>query len=160
MDEKFIIEEWEKKYLPDVAELWKRMISYCYLTEQNFEITEDCEIRYLRYLESIYIDNLTKIIIARDDCSILGFMIGEISIRPPVIVKGHLGIIGDYWTNKLYLSRDSQQEVKNELFLNILEWFTLKKVERIRMEVSTMMDDDRQLWESLGFQSNKWVMYK
>ena len=156
----FIIEQSKKEYLPDIAALWRKMISYYYLVEQNFNITEDCEERYLKYLESINIDTLTRILIARDSDIILGFMIGKISLRPPVIVKGHIGIIEDYWVNRLYLDRDFQQEIKKKIFLNLNKWFDTKKVERIRLEISTQLDKDKELWESFGFVSNKWVMFK
>ncbi len=160
MNPEYIVEQADKKYLTDIAALWRKMISYYYLVERNFNITEDCEKRYLKYLESIYIDSLTRILIARDNDVILGFMIGEISLRPPVIVKGYIGIIEDYWVNRLYLSRDSQMKIKKKIFFNIKKWFDTKKVERIRLEISTQLDEDKELWESLGFISNKWVMFK
>ena len=93
------IEESKKEHLASIASLWKRMINYYYSIERNFTLTEDSEERYLRYIVTIHDDNLTKIIISRKDDTILGFMIGTISLRPPVIVNGHIGIIEDYLVN-------------------------------------------------------------
>ena len=109
---------------------------------------------------SIHDDNLTKIIISRKDDTILGFIIGKISLRPPVIVKGHIGIIEDYWVNRLYLDKNTQKKVKEEIFLYIKKWFEGKMTERIRLEISIKSEEEKLFWEGLGFKSNKWVMYK
>ncbi len=154
------IEESKKEHLASIASLWKRMINYYYSIERNFTLTEDSEERYLRYIVTIHDDNLTKIIISRKDDTILGFMIEKISLRPPVIVKGHIGIIEDYWVNRLYLDKNTQKKVKEEIFLYIKKWFEGKMTERIRLEISIKSEEEKLFWEGLGFKSNKWVMYK
>lgn len=156
----YIIEECQQDDLPQIAELWNKMISFYYILEKNFVVTEDSKERYLNYLNSIIDDNLTKILVAKSNLEIRGFIIAKISIRPPVIVKGHMGYIEDYWVNRLTLNCDAQQQVKKDIYLSVDKWFKEKNVQRIRLEISTRMEDEQFFWQKLGFELYKSVMYK
>jgi hypothetical protein len=156
----YVIKEASQDQVASIASLWKRMISYYYFIEKNFVITDDAQERYYAYLESIINDSLIKVMTASMDNKLVGFMIGKIDIRPPVIVKGYIGIVEDYWANRLYLNRIEQNEVKKAIFEKMNNWFQEKNVGRVRLEVSTQIEDDKLMWEGKGFRSYKWVMFK
>ncbi len=147
----------------DILSLWRELIDYHIAIDSYFEMNEDAEIHFEKYLKTHIeqqeesIANSKMLYVAENTTShaIVGFIMGSINSYPPVFKLKHYGCISDICVTESYRTR----KIGEKLVIEAKKWYKEREIQRIQMHAATGNPVSRSFWKKMGFNPIMEQMY-
>lgn len=134
--------------IPAIMELWQDLMAFHQPLNIFFELCSDAKEKFQTYLQS-NIQNTEKahIFVADGNNQIVGYMMGVIINTAPVFKISQIGEIMD-----AFVAIDfRRQNIGENLFNALKNWFQIKKVDRVDVNIAAGNPLSSQFWTKMGF---------
>lgn len=145
--------------LDSIADLWLNMMEFYEMIEKDVRYYKDSKERYLHFLKSIDSSPDYNLLSAKKDNRSLGYIIGSILHRPPVIIPGYMGKIIDFWILS-EIKGDARYNICKCLLDEIGDWYKKRGILKYSIELSVNNTVDNLLLKKNGMECIKKVYIK
>ncbi|MBU0460899.1 MAG: GNAT family N-acetyltransferase [Nanoarchaeota archaeon] len=121
--ESFIIRDATKKDVETLADYCLALLEYHYELDPDYKPNNKAREAYFSYLTKSIKSNDKKILIAEVENKVIGFALGEIQNKPPVLALGKYGFISDVYVVDSYRKKGISKQLISKLYL----WFEKKR---------------------------------
>jgi len=137
--------------------LWESLMQFHIELDESFVTCQHASEIWKEFVSNNIQNPDNKVVlIAKNEGNVVGYIMGEISERPPVYEKK---IIGNIWD--IYVSEESRgKKVGKGLYDMIEAWFKVRNVKRIELNVATSNPQALEFWKNMGFDSYMAVEFK
>ena len=140
--------------LPEVVALWQEHQEFHAQCDPYFERSSNPNPGFLNFLQED-LDNL-GLFVAQVETRIVGFILGEITSRPPCFASIEYGIIND-----LAVTAEWRRKGIGKLLVEKgMNWFTEKGIHRIEARVLMSNSLASNFWHKAGFDPYMETVYK
>jgi ribosomal protein S18 acetylase RimI-like enzyme len=117
--------------------------------DPRFVVTPDGEQRYVRQIQDKMHARDARVLVAeaQPDKTVIGYLTGEILVRPPIALPGPYGFISDICVEEGWWHNG----VGRTLFEEMQRWFVARKVTSIELYVAEANPHATAFWQAMGF---------
>lgn len=135
------------KDIPIIVKLAIDLVKYHEKFDKYFEPVKNVKSVYSKYFKNCIYSTKKKLLVALDEDRIIGYALGEISVRSPVFKKNKIGIINDMLIIKEY----RRKKIANSFLKELFDWFNSKKIKNIELTVHSNNPNAISAWKKYGF---------
>ena len=131
-----------------VGALWLELMAYHRALDPRFTIAPDGEQRYIRHAVDMMRSRDGRVLVAEsiDGGRVVGYIMGEIQVRPPIALPGRYGFISDICVEAAW----RRQGVGRALFEEMYRWFVARKASAIELYIAVANPAATRFWEAMG----------
>jgi ribosomal protein S18 acetylase RimI-like enzyme len=138
-----------ESHIPAIISLWQEFIDYHRDIEPVYARTEDGAAKFEEYLRRLMASEDAQVLVALDKGEAVAYSIAQVSRRPPMILQTRFGFISDLGVRSGY----RRKGVGEQMLSKILEWFELKRIRRIELQVLSGNRAAVSFWTKHGFET-------
>lgn len=136
--------------IEQIVELWKELVSF----HKNFgeywaiDRTKNTENVFREWAKKRIEGKDSTILVTADENKIVGFLLGFIKKRPPVLKVKKVAYISDCVVYKEYRKKGITREMVKEF----IKWAKKKKVKWVELQTSSKNEIGIKAWKKIGFE--------
>ena len=130
-----------------IAKLWSEYFDHHTSYDESYKRTATSEEEIDRYFAKAVNDSNTFLFIAENDSHIVGFILAEISKKPPCFVDRKYGFISDIAVTQDYRGRG----IGKNLLRFAVDWFKSEKINAIETKVLMSNKSSTSFWNKTAF---------
>jgi|SRR5581483_11729247 ribosomal protein S18 acetylase RimI-like enzyme len=145
----FIIREARSSDRVKIGALWRELMALHRSLDPRFVVTPDGEQKYLRHIQDILHSRDARVLVAEERAgkTVIGYLTGEILVRPPIALPGPYGFVSDICIQEAW----RQHGVGRALFEEMRRWFVARKVKSIELYIAEANPMAAAFWQAMGF---------
>jgi len=134
-----------------VGAMWRELMAMHQSLDARFIVAPDGEARYIRHAQEMTRSRDSRVLIAEDidTGKPIGYVIGEVQMRPPMALPGAYGFISDIFVSEAW----RQNGVGSALFEQMRAWFITRRCRAIELYIAEANPDSTAFWEAMGLTS-------
>ncbi len=134
-----------------VGAMWRELMALHQSLDARFIVAPDGESRYIRHAQEMTRSRDSRVLIAEDSINSkpIGYVIGEVQMRPPMALPGAYGFISDIFVIEAW----RQNGVGSALFEQMRAWFITRRCRAIELYIAEANLDSTAFWEAMGLTS-------
>ena len=146
----------EQGHIPQIMELWRRLMLYHADFDPWCELLENAEQQYSEFIAKAIEDDRSLFLLAVEDDKTVGYIYGNIRENPPVIREYRQFYLEDMFVRPEYRGRG----IGKILLDKTIEWVKAKNIEKIQLDVHLKNPRGYNFWKECGFQEECCLMFK
>lgn len=147
MNPTFVIRETRRGDLSAIVSLWREMMDVHAGLDERFRFVADAEAEFARHARRMQKSACSRIFVADLGGAVIGYVLAETQIRPPIYPAGRYGFISDLCVAERYRRRGAGRA----LVERALAWLRSEEVNAVELLAAERNPDAIAFWESLGF---------
>lgn len=146
---KILIEPCPPDDIDTLAMLWMRMMEEHRAFEPRLRLSDLAESAYKNYLSIHIRSQRSRVLVARDDAEIVGFICGYIAQNLPMFLPSEFGYISD-----LYVSPAKRGTGLGKKLVEAMHgWFAERKIACTQLQVYRANCQGREFWNRMGYEA-------
>jgi ribosomal protein S18 acetylase RimI-like enzyme len=142
--------------IPRLVQLWNELMDHHAEIDQYFQKSDVGPANFERFVSNMLLLDDSRVLVAMDDGSVVGYCIGQLMTRPPVFKREVHGFI----TDMTVTSSCRRQGVGTRLLAAMMEWFDTKHIDRVELNVVPGNAAGVSFWRKQGFGDYMHVLYR
>jgi len=142
-----IVRKAKIKDVKEISSLHYFLMKYHRKIDKYYSFKKNCKAIYSKYIRKLIRSKNALVVVAVVNKKIVGYMLGKIEKRPPVLKVGKFGHLNDAFVLKKYRN----QGIGKRLTEEFMQWFKSKKIKIVELEVDVRNKIGLKAWGSLGF---------
>ena len=130
-----------------IIDLWQEMMDLHIQRSELYEIKSDARQIYAHYLKEVLKNHESIIIVYEIENEIIGYLMAEESLNPPVYKETRIGLIVEICVKESHRN----QGIGGELLSKIEKWFLNKDITRIECVISDFNEISKGFWFKNGY---------
>jgi len=133
--------------LARLAELWKELVEYHLAIDDFFQSVPDGHLNYLQFLSRYLNEKNGVVMVAEVNGKVIGFCLARLADTPPPMQSRACGEILDAVVAVDY----RRQGIGEQLIAAVKQWFTVRDVTRLHVNVMSHNPIGVAFWRKMGF---------
>jgi ribosomal protein S18 acetylase RimI-like enzyme len=138
-----------ESHIPAIIGLWQEFIDYHRDIEPVYARTEDAAAKFEEHIRRLMASEDSQVLVALDGGEAVAYSIAQVCRRPPMILQTQFGFISDLGVRSDY----RRKRVGEQMLNKILEWFELRRIRRIELQVLSHNQAAVSFWIKHGFET-------
>lgn len=133
--------------LDAIESLWREMVDFHIIIDDYFTTAPEADANHRGYMTGLIQDETKRIFVAEDGSEILGYLMAEINVYPPIYLHqtyGHIGAI-------LVTASARRMGIGRLLLAAALDWFRQQGLQRVECAVAVENSVSQEFWKGAGF---------
>lgn len=148
------IREASRKDVKQINSLNQQLNEYHLKFDDYYKLRPNLEDITTKYFENIITSEDSILLVAEDNKSVVGYIVGKVGVRPPVYEVDKRGLLSEMYVLEKYRGRG----VGRELTERMISWFKERSIKYVELSVDRRNDLGYNVWKSLGFETWQLVM--
>jgi GNAT superfamily N-acetyltransferase len=131
--------------------MWRELMAYHRALDARFVVAPDGEEKYVRHVQEMIRSRDARVLVAEETVGsmLIGYVMGEIQVRPPMALPGTYGFVSDIYV------RDAWREhgVGTALVEELKRWFLLRKATAMELYIAEANPAATEFWKAMGMTS-------
>lgn len=149
------IRNFKKSDIPELKNLIGKMVEYHHQLDPYYKPFKEYR-NFGEEMENWLSDKEMRILLAEDGGRLIGYIRAGMEDAPDYAAAKKIGIIYDVFVEKNY----RRKGVAAKLFEEALNWFLIKKISHLELNVDVRNEEAIAFWKKLGFFEYKLRMRK
>jgi ribosomal protein S18 acetylase RimI-like enzyme len=137
--------------VPQLIELGIDLMKYHEKLDSYFKMAKNAKSVYKIFFRKCIIDNKRRLLVAEYNNKIIGYALGSLKLRAPVLKVRRVGRINDLFVKSGF----RRQKVGKKLFSELIKWFRFKKINDVDLGVHVNNEIGKKTWGNYGFKTFK-----
>jgi ribosomal protein S18 acetylase RimI-like enzyme len=133
--------------LPSVIRLWREMWDLHAALDPRFETSPDADRAMREFLDGHYDSDDSRILVAEEGATVVGYTLGTILENPPVIPHPRFGYVADLAVT----ASARRQGTGARLLAELHAWFRSRGVATAEVQVAVINRESRAFWRKNGY---------
>ncbi len=148
-EESFVIRDARPPDRAKIGLLWRELMALHRALDPRFTVGPDGEQEYLRGIHEKMRSRDARVLVAeaRETRSVIGYVVGEIHVRPAMSLSGRYGFLSDICVLEAW----RQRGVGRALFLEMQRWFVARRASAVELYVAEANPNAAAFWDAMGF---------
>ena len=142
-----MIREANTKDISAILGLWQEMMDFHIKRSDLYKIKPNAQQIYAYYLKEVLKNHESRLIVYEIQNKIVGYLMAEESLNPPVYKETRIGLIVEIGVTKNYRNKG----IGEELISEIEKWFLNKDITRIECVISDFNEISKGFWFKNGY---------
>lgn len=135
-----------RKDIEAIADLWVELMSFHASLDDRFALPDHGHLHYARHINTALRDENYRVLIAEENGTIIGYVLGYIAQNPPIFPHPLFGFIAD-----LCVTQRSRRHGAGELLVRtIIDWFRGRGLRDVQLNVAHHNPVSQSFWRKMG----------
>lgn len=143
-----MIRKAEIKDKNSIIELWEEMMNFHIQKNDIYRLKPDSKKLYSNFLEESFSNDSGIILVYEFENRILGYIMAEEFIHPPVYKEDLIGMILEISITETHRN----EGIGNRLLLEVEKWFKKRGIDRLECMVSDFNNVSKNFWTKNGYE--------
>ncbi|MEW5693382.1 MAG: GNAT family N-acetyltransferase [Candidatus Hydrogenedentota bacterium] len=142
--------------IENIIDLWLEFVKHHSRIDAKLELDENACSYYRNYLNTLLHKDTTGAFVAKDKEKCIGYILGGLKQCPQPLKQYNYGLIAELYVDDNY----RKLKIGKELLERIEEWFKLKNVKYIEVDVFSENEEGVAFWKNSRYKTKRYIMRK